>query len=1041
MVTESQRLIAGLATVCFVSCGLSAAAAQLGDLTGRWQLFVDDHLIAEKTNVTRTYHAFDKHADNPLMVADKPWEGKTAYVYGTVLPDEDGTGYRTWYHSWDGEYRMLYATSEDGLRWEKPELGLTEYDGSKANNILFRITHENHNPQVIHTPWDPDLQRQYKMMYFEYGRTPPDCTVTGYRGAWSPDGVHWTECPGNPVLVDDPGDVGNFVWDPLGKRYLGYPKKFTEVRGDRRRCVGYSETTIFESWPETEMVLVPDEYDDRWVAETGVEGARTDFYGLCGFAYESMYIGFLWIFRITDGGNDGPIFVELVSSQDGVHWTRQEAPRTPILALGPEGAWDDGMLFTTNHPLAEGDTIKLYYGGFDVTHGSEGGNAGIGLATLRKDGFASLDAGDDVGIVTTKPLDNARGPLRVNYSAREGGWVKVEVLSGDGTVVPGYSREYCIPFTEDATDVRVCWGLVDQLPADGSPKQIRFFLKNASLYSFAADGGSGALSEDGTVNAQDVWEPVVLGPRHGGIVLLSDGTLKRFVSEGIGENTHRNYSVASLDGGVTWSESTFEYEGPRAFLPLLDRNGEYHLFPMVARREGKGRTIAVDYFIDIWHIKTRNHGTEWEEAKVIFKGYVGSINGVAQLSNGRIVLPFAEWRGDRSVGPPVGANVVTCVYSDDNGDTWKKSPAELTAPTYTDFNGSGYGACEPCIIELKDGRVYMLVRTDAGCLYHSYSNDGIHWERLRPTGFYGTDAPAGFTRLEDGRIVVFWNGCEKPPRVNGDGVYGGRDALHAAISDDECQSWRGYREVYRDPTRNESPPRRGDRGAAYPFPYLGNDGNVIFMTGQGRAGATLVFDPDWLLATHQEDDFSNGLEGWSVFKHFGPAQGWLQDRTQGPVLVPHPDSPSEQVLHVRRPDERPGDGAVWNFPMGREGTLTLRVRLQEGFGGAVISLMDRFFNPIDPNGDIKAVFTLPIKPDGGVSIRNSLEQGVWHSLQFEWDVSKRQCVVAVDGAPAVYLAPSYPAGRGINYVRIRSTAPSPDLAGLLIERVAVDVTN
>ncbi len=471
----------------FLPSALAEPVKSLGDLTGHWRLFVDDHWIADKTDVTRTYHAFEKHPANPVMVADKPWEGKTVYVYGTVLPDVDGTGYRAWYHSWDGEYRMLYATSEDGLRWNKPELGLTDYKGSKANNILFRITHENHNPQVIHTPWDPGPERQYKMMYFEYGRTPPDCTVTGYRGAWSPDGIHWTDCPKNPVLIDDPGDVGNFVWDPLRKRYLGHPKKFTEVRGARRRCVGYSETTNFESWPETKMVLVPDEYDDRWVAGAGVEGARTDFYGLCGFAYESMYIGFLWIFRITDGGNDGPIFVELVSSHDGVHWTRQEIPRTPILPLGPDGAWDDGMLFTTNHPLVEGGTIKLYYGGFDVTHGGKGGNAGIGLATLRKDGFASLDAGDRVGTITTKPLNGAQGPLRVNCSSREGGWLKVEVLSEDGKAVSGYGRDDCIPLTADATNVQVRWGSVGELPADGSPKQLRFLLKDASLYSFAVD--------------------------------------------------------------------------------------------------------------------------------------------------------------------------------------------------------------------------------------------------------------------------------------------------------------------------------------------------------------------------------------------------------------------------------------------------------------------------------------------------------------------------------------------------------------------------
>ncbi len=534
--------------------------------------------------------------------------------------------------------------------------------------------------------------------------------------------------------------------------------------------------------------------------------------------------------------------------------------------------------------------------------------------------------------------------------------------------------------------------------------------------------------------------PVVLGERQGGAILLPDGRLKRFVSEGAGEpNAYKNYSLTSSDGGITWGNRRFEYEGPRANLPLLDKDGEYHVFPMVARLEEGKKEIAVTYFIDIWHVKTRNAGTTWDEPQRIFEGYVGSINNVTQLGNGRIIVPFAKWIGGRPQGPPTGANVTTCVHSDDGGETWSLSPAELTAPCYTDFNGSGYGACEPVIIELKDGRVYMLARTETGMLYESYSPDGVHWDPLRPSRFLSTDAPAALIRLPDDRILLFWNGCEKPPRHNGDGVYGGRDVLHAAISSDECRTWQGFREVYRDPTRNESPQKTGDRGTAYPMPYLAPNGKVLVMAGQGRSGATFIFDPDWLLETHAEDDFSNGLDGWSVFKHFGPAERWWRDRTQGAVLVDHPDRPGAKALHIRRPDDKSGDGAVWNFPMGRRGALTLRLKLQEGFGGAVISLLDRFFNPTDVRGDDEAILTLPIQPDGHVSLGNAFSVGEWHTLRFEWDLANRTCVVRVDGDPTAYLKPNYRQPLGINYVRIRSTAEGVDEAGLLLESVTADV--
>jgi len=463
------------------------AAGPLGDLTGPWKLFADDHYVAEKAKVTRTYYGFEKHPDNPLLTANKPWEGSTVYLYGTVLPEESGTGYRMWYHAWaEGEYRMLYATSADGLHWEKPALGRVDYKDSKENNILFQHTKENHSPQVIHTPWNPDPARHYKFIYYEYGRTPPQFTVSGYRGLTSPDGIHWTDVNDTQPILVDHGDVGNFVWDPHTKQYTGWPKKFDEVRGFRRRSVGFSATTDFESWPESKLVLVPDEYDDRWVTAESTAGAHTDFYGLSAFAYESMYIGFLWVFPITDGKNDGPIFVELVTSHDGEHWTRQEGPRTPILPLGTDGVWDDGMIFTPNHPLVEGEVIKLYYGGFDVTHGVKGGSAAIGLATLRKDGFASLDAGSTEGRITTKPIESTAGSLSVNYCAQSG-WVRAEVLNERGEVVPGYGRDACAPLTGDDINAVVRWGSHHSLPESGGPFQIRFVLQDASLYSFMID--------------------------------------------------------------------------------------------------------------------------------------------------------------------------------------------------------------------------------------------------------------------------------------------------------------------------------------------------------------------------------------------------------------------------------------------------------------------------------------------------------------------------------------------------------------------------
>ena len=359
------RILLAALLLCTLTGFLAAAPKSLGDLTGPWQLFLDDYLIQKKSGVVRRYHEFQKHASNPVLKPDQPWEGEVAYLFGSVLPNERRTGYRMWYHTHRG-YRNLYATSKDGVHWVKPKLGIAEFNGSRANNIFVERPEESHLPIVIHTPWEADSNRRYKLIYYDYGRTDAKHPVSGFYGAYSADGVHWSKELPEPILPD-PGDIGNFVWDPNRGRYIGYAKIWAAVRGFRRRSIGFTSTSDFEHWPPTELVLTPDEVDDRWVEN---DRQRTDFYGLASFPYESMYLGFLWVFRITEGTNDGPIHLELVSSRDGIRWKRQEGDRPPILALGPSGSWDGGMLHTATQPLIKGDAINLFYGASDQTHES-----------------------------------------------------------------------------------------------------------------------------------------------------------------------------------------------------------------------------------------------------------------------------------------------------------------------------------------------------------------------------------------------------------------------------------------------------------------------------------------------------------------------------------------------------------------------------------------------------------------------------------------------------------------------------------------------
>ncbi len=480
--TSHRTLASGIVAAFLLTSNAVLAENSLGDLTGPWELLLDNHLVASKANILRTYHPFKKHPGNPIIVSDQPWEGGMIRVNG-VLPNEAGDGYRMWYSCWTiakdpDKGHALYALSQDGFCWEKPKLGLLPWKvtGSKENNLI------GGGGWVLHTPGDPAPARRYKTVGAKSGK---------YFFKSSPDGIQWETLSKEPIF--SAGDTCRVMWDPLTGKYRGFAKVNATVSGMRRRAIGYSEGTGFESWPAMRLIMAPDDFDDRWAKPGSIQ--RTHFYVCPVVAYQNMYLGFLAIFRAEDeeGYFHGPIFVELVTSRDGVHWLREEGDRPPILDCGPAPSWDHGMISVASL-LVVGDEMRLYYAGYDGFHDYLPFHAAIGVATLRKDGFASLDGGDNPGMVTTKPLKGLRGKLRLNCEAGAG-LLQVEVLDADGRVWPGYKRMECNEPRGDGVDQVVTWHEHAELPAGDAPLRLRFHLKNASLYAFKADGPIAVLDE------------------------------------------------------------------------------------------------------------------------------------------------------------------------------------------------------------------------------------------------------------------------------------------------------------------------------------------------------------------------------------------------------------------------------------------------------------------------------------------------------------------------------------------------------------------
>ncbi|MGC9317057.1 MAG: sialidase family protein [Armatimonadota bacterium] len=503
----------------------------------------------------------------------------------------------------------------------------------------------------------------------------------------------------------------------------------------------------------------------------------------------------------------------------------------------------------------------------------------------------------------------------------------------------------------------------------------------------------------------------------------------------------------SSDNGFTWTEPevlhalpdvTPAWGGPET---LVDSEGELHLFlmrraeaqdPMPAEYEGVAHGHANGYggrLINIWYVRSSQGRTQFTDPRLIWWGYTGSLNSVIQMEGGRMLLPFSATAGrswaDRGEGflqfAYMGSFNSTLIYSDDGGDTWMSAanPVMVEAPVH-----QTYGAIEPVVVQLSDGRVWMLIRTQWGRFYESFSNDGTHWSPARPTDIINSDSPAGLVRLDDGRLVLFANRCLRFPYA-----FGGRHVLHAAVSTDDGRTWRGWREVARDPRREEPPPPGGDFGTAYPMPAVANDGRVIYSTGQGEGRALLMLlDPEWLMATGHESDFTgDGREEWSIFG------------TRGVGFRPHPADPNAAVLSLRKTSPDWPAATTWNFPIGARGRLRMRLMLVRGFGGALIGLTDHWSAPFDEEDHLHNLFNVWIDRGGILRDGRRVKPGEWHDLSLDWSTTgSRRCRVSLDGEH-VATVPLRRQTDGANYLRVRSTAAETDLRGMMIESVAVTI--
>jgi len=445
------------------------------------QLFVDDYLLAAVENVRRTVHQAKKFHGNPIMNKHTACDG-AGPVFPIVLRDQQTGTFRMWYAGRvrydlpDGtsvRFPALYAESDDGLHWNKPELGLHAFQGNKANNIVIPAG----NLWGLHIDrQEPDPQRRYKAVVWHEPKYVPR---EGYFLYTSPDGIHWTRQTREPIALSlhgysmpqsGIGDTSLFRWDRHLKKYIG-DVKF--VLPPKMRVRGLMESDDLIHWTRPRMTIYPDALDDD----------DTQIYAQNSFCYESMWLGYLRVMHSERTKGYKQTTVELTASRDGRHWQRV-GDRTEIIPLGTEAEWDTDYHDPLWEPVQVGEELWIYYRSGKLRR-DRVRRYGLGLAKLRRDGFVSLDAGRVMGTVLTRPLSTSGQKLYVNAHIRPGGSVTVSVLSRDRKSIAGYTVNDCIPLHDGSTRVRVRWRSTDILKRQQHQHvRLRFRLQDAELYSF-----------------------------------------------------------------------------------------------------------------------------------------------------------------------------------------------------------------------------------------------------------------------------------------------------------------------------------------------------------------------------------------------------------------------------------------------------------------------------------------------------------------------------------------------------------------------------
>ena len=485
------------------------------------------------------------------------------------------------------------------------------------------------------------------------------------------------------------------------------------------------------------------------------------------------------------------------------------------------------------------------------------------------------------------------------------------------------------------------------------------------------------LSEMDKKFLKEIYEPITVMHRppddaYNTVAVTADGEIRVYgrincADLGTSHNNGTPMYYSSYDCGLSWKLKSYDPQTQMGKGILNPETGR------VFRLENKNDDKEYSYIrmadshdsTDIKFSKLPGRMASWVRPAII-------------LENGRVLIPGQE------DGFMKGHSIFA--YSDDNGETWELSHIEPTPefklePPHKGIRWENSGL-EPAVLELGNGNLMAMLRTSQDYNYVSYSSDyGTTWTKPEPSDFHATLTTSGFLKLNDGRVLFFWNNNKPLPEQDmekvfpplgaweKDGwledVFTNRDANCIAISEDNGKTWSHIRELCLNECRNRADFRvcDGNRSSRdksvqqcqmFELPF----GKVLIHLGQNRLmSKVMIFDVNWLYEKTRKEDFRSGLDALTthVFVKSISAEKAGQvghdqwNRTNGALLIPNPDGDYSEVLLIRNTNDdilwNNMQGAVWNFPSGKSGEVNIKLRVLGK--GLRISILDYLMNVQD----------------------------------------------------------------------------------------------